>query len=509
MQLQSLAIDSLNPAPYNPRVALQPGDPDYERLARSLDEFGCVEPLVWNRRTGNLVGGHQRLAVLKARGATEVDVSVVDLPPDKEKALNVALNKITGRWDESALAALLDDLLKTPEFEFDLTGFDVAEARSLIDEFLPPPEGLLGDPDGFDPDALAPPGAEPVTQFGDLLTLGTDSRTSHRLLCGDSTDAECVKRLMDGERAVLFATDPPYLVGYDGTNHPGSGGKAKTTHRGGARAGAGAGGKPGGGGGGRGKGKDWSSKSVGPGGYGESWDDDSGDPALYRGFIAAAVAHALRDDAAWYCWHASRRQAMLEQVWIENGAFAHCQIIWTKSRSVPTRTWYLWGHEPCLFGWKKGHRPPRATRDKLSTVWQLPSTFESEERPDHPTPKPIAAFEIPMRQHTSGVRGESASDICYEPFAGSGTQLVAAQRLGRRCFALELSPRYCDLIVRRFIALFGERSVTPDIAEKYRLPPPPVQSPPAKARPAKARPAKARPVTAPPSPADSNTGEAA
>ena len=237
MQLQSLAIDSLNPAPYNPRVALQPGDPDYERLARSLDEFGCVEPLVWNRRTGNLVGGHQRLAVLKARGATEVDVSVVDLPPDKEKALNVALNKITGRWDESALAALLDDLLKTPEFEFDLTGFDVAEARSLIDEFLPPPEGLLGDPDGFDPDALAPPGAEPVTQFGDLLTLGTDSRTSHRLLCGDSTDAECVKRLMDGERAVLFATDPPYLVGYDGTNHPGSGGKAKTTHRGGAGAG--------------------------------------------------------------------------------------------------------------------------------------------------------------------------------------------------------------------------------------------------------------------------------
>ncbi|MGP1308775.1 MAG: site-specific DNA-methyltransferase [Phycisphaerales bacterium] len=444
MRIETHPISSLNPAPYNPRVALKPGDPDYERLSRSIDEFGCVEPLVWNQRTGNLVGGHQRLAVLKARGATEVDVSVVDLPPDKEKALNLALNKIAGRWDESALASLLDDLLKTPELDFDLTGFDVAEARSLIDEFLPPPESAFADPDAFDPDALAPPGAAPVTQLGDLITLGTDPRTAHRLLCGDSTNAESVQSLMQGERAALFATDPPYLVGYDGSNHPGS---TRNT-----------------------RGKNWSSKSVGPGGYGETWDDDSGDPALYRGFIGAAIAHALRDDAAWYCWHASRRQAMLEQVWIEFGAFVHCQIIWTKSRSVPTRTWYLWGHEPCLFGWKKGHRPPRAVNDKLSTVWDLPSTFEGEQRPDHPTPKPIAAFEIPMRQHTRGGIGEKPADICYEPFAGSGTQIVAAQRLGRRCFAMEISPRYCDLVVRRFIALFGERAVAPEVAEKYRFP---------------------------------------
>ena len=453
MRLKTVPIASLNPAPYNPRVALAPGDPDYERLARSMDEFGCVEPLVWNERTGNLVGGHQRLAVLKARGATEVDVSVVDLPPDKERALNLALNKITGRWDESALAALLDDLLKTPDLDFDLTGFDVAEARSLIDEFLPPPP-----PDGaLDLDALAPPGAEPVTQIDDLVTLGTDPRTSHRLLCGDSTSPECVQLLMQGERAALFATDPPYLVGYDGTNHPGPRprkGPSKTASKGQ-------------------RGKNWSSKAVGPGGYGESWDDDSGDPALYRGFIAAAVANALRDDAAWYCWHASRRQAMLEQVWIEFGAFVHCQIVWAKSRAVPTRTWYMWGHEPCLFGWKQGHRPPRATSDKLTTVWDLPSTFEGEQRPDHPTPKPIAAFEIPMRQHTRGSRGpggDAAADICYEPFAGSGTQVVAAQRLGRRCFAMEISPRYCDLVVRRFIALFGEQAVAPEIAEKYRLP---------------------------------------
>ena len=463
MRLKTIPLASLNPAPYNPRVALKPGDPDYERLARSMDEFGCVEPLVWNERTGNLVGGHQRLAVLQACGATEIDVSVVDLPPDKEKALNLALNKIAGRWDESALAALLDDLLKTPDLDFDLTGFDIAEARSLIDEFLPPADGALGDPDALDPDALAPPGAEPVTQLGDLITLGTDPRVTHRLLCGDSTSPECVQLLMQGERAALFATDPPYLVGYDGTNHPGHPRNRprkgfrheKSPSRKASTIG--------------GRGKNWSSKAVGPGGYGESWDDDSGDPALYRGFISAAVANALRDDAAWYCWHASRRQAMLEQVWIEFGAFVHCQIVWAKSRAVPTRTWYLWGHEPCLFGWKQGHRPPRACNDKLTTVWDLPSTFEGEQRPDHPTPKPLAAFEIPMRQHTTGSRAQKPADICYEPFAGSGTQIVAAQRLGRRCFALEISPRYCDLVVRRFIALFGERAVAPEIAEKYRL----------------------------------------
>ncbi|HRW55105.1 MAG TPA: ParB N-terminal domain-containing protein, partial [Phycisphaerae bacterium] len=110
MNIQDISITDINPAPYNPRVDLKPGDPDYEKLKRSLTEFGCVEPLVWNRQTGNLVGGHQRLKILIDQGADSAMVSVVDLPIEREKALNIALNKISGDWDREKLAALLDEL---------------------------------------------------------------------------------------------------------------------------------------------------------------------------------------------------------------------------------------------------------------------------------------------------------------------------------------------------------------------------------------------------------------
>ncbi len=431
MDVQSIPVGEINPAPYNPRKDLKPGDPDYERLCRSIDEFGCVEPLVWNRRTGNLVGGHQRLKVLIARGDTDIEVSVVDLPLPREKALNIALNKIAGDWDERQLAELLRELIEEPDLDLEITGFEPEEAGDLI-------AGILGgadEPEDAEPNPVE--SGETITQPGDLIELGTRGSRAHRLLCGDSTDPEQVRRLMDGARAALFATDPPYLVGYDGSNHPGDGAHPKR----------------------RGPGKDWSAT------YGHDWDDDSGDPALYRGFCRVAVDEAIALNAAWYCWHASRRQAMLESVWHEMGAFVHCQIIWAKARGVPTRTWYLWQHEPCLFGWVKGHPPPRIDKRHLGTVWEVDTIPNGLSRPDHPTPKPVELFEIPMRQHTR------AGQVCYEPFAGSGTQIIAAERLGRRCFAMEISPQYCDLIVRRFIAFAGEGAVAPEIAERYRVRP--------------------------------------
>lgn len=424
MEVQRVSIESINPAPYNPRKDLKPGDPEYERLVRSLDEFGCVEPLVWNRRSGNLVGGHQRLKVLKARGDTEVEVSVVDLSPEREKALNIALNRISGDWDQEKLAALLDELIKTPDIDIDLAGFDLDEANDVISEIL----GSGDDEEEFDVGAALEAGGDPVTKPGDLIELGPDGR--HRILCGDATDPEQVRRLMNGERAALFATDPPYMVGYDGTNHPG--GKRKN--------------------------KDWS------GTYGKTWDDDSDDPTLYEAYCRVAVDDAIRPNAAWYHWHASRRQAMLERIWNDVGAFVHCQIIWAKNRPVATRTWYQWKHEPCLMGWLKGNKPPRADQKRLPTVWQVDTLANGADRPDHPTPKPLELFEIPMRQHTK------PGDICYEPFAGSGSQVIAAERLKRRCFAMEISPTYVDLIVRRYIAFADEDAVAPEVAERYRLP---------------------------------------
>jgi hypothetical protein len=181
-----------------------------------------VEPLVWNKRTGNLVGGHQHFKILLARGDTSVEVSVVDLALVKEKALNIALNKIGGDWDPDKLGRLLDELTKSPEVDLTLTGFDVPEADALIAQMLAR-EADAG-PEAFDLAAeleRAKRGPT-ITKPGDLILLGRDPRLQHRLLCGDSTDGAQVQRLMEGARAALFATDPPYLVGYDGTNHPGS-----------------------------------------------------------------------------------------------------------------------------------------------------------------------------------------------------------------------------------------------------------------------------------------------
>ncbi len=136
MLIERKTISDINPAPYNPRLDLKLGDPDYEALTRSYEEFGLVEPLVWNKRSGNLVGGHQRLKIIKASGATEVEVVVVDLPDTKEKALNLALNKIQGGWDELKLSELLGELMEAPDLDFETTGFDLDEANELIASLL-------------------------------------------------------------------------------------------------------------------------------------------------------------------------------------------------------------------------------------------------------------------------------------------------------------------------------------------------------------------------------------
>ena len=260
------------------------------------------------------------------------------------------------------------------------------------------------------PVTIPEPPRNPASRTGDLWILG-----DHRLLCGDSTSAADVRRLMNGERAILFATDPPYLVDYDGSNHPT-------------------------------RNKDWSAS------YGTTWDDSSQGAELYDGFIAAAVAEAIAEDAAWYCWHASRRQAMLEACWEKAGAFVHQQIIWVKDRGVLTRSHYLWKHEPCFMGWRRPNRPPKVAEQTLPSTWEMPS-FAKDERPDHPTPKPLDAFGIPMRQHVA--RG----GLCYEPFSGSGSQIMAGEANGRRVFAMEISPAYVDVAVERWQAETGRDAI--------------------------------------------------
>ena len=436
MKLHRISIDRIRPALYNPRKDLKPSDAEYQKLKRSIDEFGLVEPLVWNKRSSNLVGGHQRLKVLIDQGATEIDVSVVDLSPERERALNVVLNKIAGEWDIPKLAQLLDELIELPGFDVEITGFDIPDVNVLIAESLATPE-VDGD-DTFDVEAELEAARTLVTQPGDLIelrTLNADPRfRGHRLLCGDCTDPAQVRRLMQGKRAILFSTDPPYLVNYDGTNHPG---KSKLKELS--------------------KHKNWAES------YGVTWDDANANPDLYEKFIEVAIDEAIERNAAWYMWHASRRQAMAEAIWDKFGAFVHQQILWVKDRPILTRSWYTWQHEPCFFGWVRPHKPPRRSDDYPSSVWHIP-TIAIGQRTDHPTSKPLKLFRIPLRQHTR------VGELCYEPFAGSGSQIIAAEQLGRRCNAIEISPRYCDVIVRRFIASVGKHNLDPELVDRYSVP---------------------------------------
>ena len=218
---------------------------------------------------------------------------------------------------------------------------------------------------------------------------------------------------MHGERAMLFATDPPYLVGYDGTNHPT-------------------------------RNKDWSDVYT-------TWDDRP----RARSSTTASSRPPCRGD------HRGRRLVLLARLaqpgdaggcWEKAGAFVHQQIIWVKDRAVLTRSWYLWQHEPCFFGWRRPNRPPKVAEETLPSTWALPS-FAKDDRPDHPTPKPLDAFGIPMRQHVA--RG----GICYEPFSGSGSQIIAGEANGRRVFAMEISPAYVDVAVERWQAETGRDAI--------------------------------------------------
>lgn len=197
MNIQSIDVESLNFATYNPRKDLKPGDTEYEQLKRSISEFGYVEPVIWNQTTGNVVGGHQRLKVLLEMGETEMDCVVVELDLTKEKALNIALNKISGAWDNDKLTLLIADL-QGEDFDVSLAGFTAVEVDALFQDSV---QDAIKE-DDFDVDQeLAKP---PITRQGDVWLLGR-----HRLVCGDSTKADTFATLMGGDRANLVVTDPP------------------------------------------------------------------------------------------------------------------------------------------------------------------------------------------------------------------------------------------------------------------------------------------------------------
>ena len=413
LKMEQWSIDRLVEYARNPRK----NDEVVDRMCGAIREFGFRIPIV-ARSDGTVVDGHLRLKAARRLELKMVPVVLADdLTETQIKAFRLLANQSSNwaEWDEELLRLELADL-REEDFDLDLTGFSDEELADLVGSLDDDSNGE-GCSAGGENDEIPEPPPNPVTRPGDLWILG-----DHRLLCGDSTKADDVVRLMNGERAILFATDPPYLVDYDGTNHPGTKKSEKADSLN----------------------KDWSDT------YGITWDDSSKGPELWDKFCAVAIAHAIQPNSAWYCWHASKRQKWLEEVWERAGAFQHQQIIWVKNNPILTRSTFLWLHEPCLHGWIKGNRPPRNKDVPMErTVWEMKS-LAGNERPEHPTPKPLEAFGIPMRQHVA------KGGLCYEPFSGSGSQIVAGEANNRRVYAMEISPVYVDVAIKRFQQVTGK-----------------------------------------------------
>lgn len=390
MNIQKKPIAELNPAKYNPRKALKAGDPEYEKLKRSITQFGLVDLPIWNSRTGNVVGGHQRLQVLRDMGATEVDVVVVDLDELKEKALNVALNKISGEWDIPKLQDLIQDL-GSMEFDVSLTGFDNVEIENLFKDAI---EAQIKE-DNFDVDKELekPTYAKP----GDLWMLG-----EHRLLCGDSTKPEDMDYLMAGKKANLVVTDPPYNVEYVGKT------KDALTIK-----------------------------------------NDKMDNSNFYNFLLDAYTNmerAMADDASIYVFHADTEGLNFRKAFADAGFYLSGCCIWAKPSMVLGRSPYQWQHEPCLFGWKKKGKHQWYSDRKQTTVWNFDRPSRSK---DHPTMKPIPLIAYPI------TNSSLSNCIVLDPFGGSGSTLIACEQTNRVCYTIELDPKYCDVIVKRYAEQVG------------------------------------------------------
>ncbi|MDK2860794.1 MAG: hypothetical protein PWP25_1980 [Sphaerochaeta sp.] len=334
MIIEKKHIDELLPADYNPRKDLGPNDAEYQKLTRSIKQFGYVEPVIWNKTSGSIIGGHQRVKILKDLGLTELDCVIVEMPLDKEKALNIALNKINGEWDKEKLALLIADL-QAEDFDVSLTGFEPAEIDDLFKESLK--DGIHDDEFDIE-EELAKPA---LTKQGDLWKLGR-----HRLVCGDSTKAESFELLMGGDKAHLVVTDPPYNVNYES-----QAGKIK--------------------------------------------NDNMRGSAFYE-FLLSAFQNTcdyLADDGSIYVFHADTEGLNFRKAFSDAGFYLSGTCIWKKQSLVLGRSPYQWQHEPVLFGWKKKGKHQWYTGRKESTIWEFD---KPKKNADHPTMKPVALLAYPI-----------------------------------------------------------------------------------------------------------------
>lgn len=398
MHVELRAIDSIQPYPQNPRR----NDAAVDAVARSIQLYGFRQPIVVDG-DGVIVVGHTRWKAAQKLGLATVPVHVAkDLSPEQARAYRLADNQVASiaEWDDDLLPV---ELLALQDLGVELT--DLGWSLEDLDRLLASP----GTPDMTEADDTPAVSEVAVTRPGDLWILD-----NHRLLCGDSTQAEDVARVLDGAKAALCATDPPYLVDYTGDRPDDSG-------------------------------KDWT------GVYHEIDIDDA--DGFFRSVFTHIVAH-LAPCAAIYCWHAHKRCGLIQKVWAELGILDHQQIVWVKPTPVFGRVFWHFRHEPCMMGWVQGQKPGFDGDHSVNSVWEI--DWEGKARivgNEHPTQKPVEIFARPMRKHTQ------PGDVVFEPFSGSGSQLIAAEMLGRRCRAIELEPVFVDVAIRRWQERTGKGAV--------------------------------------------------
>ncbi|MFL5914999.1 MAG: DNA methyltransferase [Gaiellaceae bacterium] len=373
------------------------------KLERSISQFGTVQNLVARPyRDGSdrfeVLSGNQRLRVYRELGVESVPVVVVDLDDAQARLLAQALNRTHGSDDPKAYAALLEEVLrKVPATEVAAV---LPESEASIDLLL----RQYGS-ERLECEGLLPP-AEPRSRLGEIYELGP-----HRLLCGDATDPDQVERLLAGESVSLLVTDPPYGVGVDhswrdGVRQPAGRARAATL-----------------------------------------LNDDRADWSEAYQLSGARVA---------YVWHGALHAGLVGHGLVEAGFQLRQQIIWVKQIHALSRAHYQWKHEPCWYAVRKGASAGWQGGRKQTTVWEEASPIagfggggSDDSATAHPTQKPVALYTRPILNHTA------PGEVVYDPFAGSGTALVAAEQHGRRCLLIELDPAWCDVIRDRYQALNG------------------------------------------------------
>lgn len=393
MNIQKINIKELKAAEYNPRKDLKPEDEEYKKIKRSIIEFGYVAPVIVNSDM-TVIGGHQRLKVLQELGYTEIECNIVDLDKNKEKALNIALNKITGEWDNSKLEELLVELKET-DLDLDITGFSFDEVDNILKDITGSKE------DDFDIGQALEEIDEPITKPGDVWKLG-----KHRLLCGDSTQKEAVMHLMNNQEADLLLTDPPYNVNYEG--------------------------------------KTEDALKI---------ENDNMNETEFFNFLLDSFKNMFevaKFGCPIYVFHADTEGLNFRNAFKAVGfKLAQC-LVWVKNTFVMGRQDYQWRHEPILYGWKEGAGHYFIDDRKQSTVLEFDKPTRNAE---HPTMKPIDLLVYLIKNSSK----ENA--LVVDLFGGSGSTLIAAEQTNRICYTMELDPKYCDVIVKRWETLTGEKAI--------------------------------------------------